>query len=348
MTGSAADTLPMPAAYFRLFLRRFGRSPELAAQIVEGTGVSPETALASSPEDEIELEQQLRQVRNLAKLLPSGWGLDVGSGLDAGAHGTLGLAAASAPTLADGLAILERFAYVRAPYFRLSSDIRGDVFTLRVEPQLRLEPPIWIPIVETLLLSIQALVESGLGRRMSEARFDVNYATPEHADRYSDFLHAPIVFDQPDCVVVVPAEWLPLPCPFADPALHQSSLDRLESAERRLKGEEFIVAQVARILEGAGDSGLDLDTVASRLHLSTRTLVRRLGRSGSSFRAIAGDHRRRRAIRLLAEPGLTMAEIADQLGYGDAASFGRACRRWFGVGPRAYRERLPTDLNRRD
>lgn len=339
MAERAVDALPMPGAYFWLILRRFGRTPELAARIVDGTGIDAQQAMASAPDDEIALGQILRQARNLAALLGPGWGLELGRSLDAGAHGSLGVAAASAPTLADALSVLERFAHVRAPYFRLSSDERR-VFALRIEPQLRLESALWPPLVETLFLSIQALVESALGRPMSEGHFHVDYSAPEHADRYAEFLHAPVVFDQSTCAVAVPAGWLPLPCPFADPALHRGALERLESAERRLQGDAFIVAQVERVLEGAGDAGIDLDHVASQLHLSRRTLVRRLGRRGTSFREIIDANRHRRACELLADPHLTVSEVADRLGYTEPANFGRACRRWFGSGPRAYREGL--------
>jgi len=152
-----------------------------------------------------------------------------------------------------------------------------------------------------------------------------------------EFLHAPVTFDQATSALAVPSDWLPLPCPFADPALHRGAVERLAAAERRLQGEEFIVAQVERILEGAGDAGLELDPVASQLHLSRRTLVRRLGRCGTSFRELLDAHRRRRASELLADPNLTVTEVGYRLGYTEPANFGRACRRWFGTGPRAYR-----------
>lgn len=340
MAGRAVDALPMPGAYFWLVLRRFGGDRELAAGITEGTGIDPAVALASAPEDEITLGQQLQQVRNLTRLLAPEWGLEIGAALHAGAHGSLGVAAATAPTLAGALSVLERFAHVRSPYFRLSSEVEDRRLELRIEPQLRLEPAIWPPLVEVLFSSIQALVESALGRPMNEGGFGVDYPAPEYADRYPAFLHAPVVFDQPTSAVAVPSEWLPLPCPFADAALHRTAVERLEAAERRLQGEEFIVAEVERILEGAGDAGLELDPVAKQLRLSRRTLVRRLGRCGTSFRELVDGHRKRRARELLADPVLSVTEVGYRLGYTEPANFGRACRRWFGAGPRATRDRL--------
>jgi AraC-like DNA-binding protein len=336
MSGRAVDEIPMPGAYFWLVLRRVGVDPAVASRLTEGTGIDP----SAPPRDEIRLGQLLRLIRNLAGELGPAFGLELGRFLDAASHGVLGVATASAPTLGDALSVIERFAHVRAPYFRLHCLHEDDRFVLRVEPQLGLEAGVWRPLVEMLFLSIQALVESSLGRPMHEAHFEFQGPAPGYVDRYSEVLHAPVRFDQPSAAVVGPLSWLPVPCPFADRALHRGALDRLEAAERRLQGEEFIVAQVERILEGAGDAGLELPAVASALHLSQRTLVRRLAARDTSFRAILDARRRERARALLADPELSVAEIADRLGYTEPANFGRACRRWFGTGPRAARTRV--------
>jgi len=337
MAGRAIEALPMPAAYFRLVLRRFGTTPERARRILEGTGIEPQDAMAAGPDDVIELGQQLRQARNLSELVAPGWGLELGRSLEGAAHGLLGVAAASAPDLAQALAVIERFAYVRAPYFRLSTDVDRR-FRLRIEPQLRVEPEIWSALLEALLLSIQALVESALGRSMDEGGFHVDYAAPPYADRYAELLHAPVRFGEPTAGVSIPTAWLPLPCPFSDAALHRGAVERLESAERGLQGPEFIVAQVERILEGSGERAPGVDEVVAQLRLSRRTLVRRLEQCGTSFRELADGYRRRRATELLADPTLTVTEVAYRLGYNEPANFGRAFRRWFGTSPRRYRE----------
>jgi AraC-like DNA-binding protein len=330
----------MPSAYFRLALRRFGSTAEKVARILDGTGVGEVSASRSDgAEEEIELWQQFRQVRNLNEVGPRGWALDLGASLGAAGHGTLGAATVSATILEDALTTLERFAHVRSPYFRLSSQRVNDHFVLRIESQLRIDAAIWTPLVETLVASIQGLIEASLGGPMMEGRFELDYEFPEHGPRYTELLHAPVAFGCDAVAVVLPSYWLGLACPFADPALHRSSLDRLAAAEARLDGDRYIVAQVQRVLAGGTSSNLDMDLVASNLHLSRRTLIRRLGESGTSFRELLDEHRRKRAAELLADPHLTAAEVGDRLGYADAASFGRACRRWFGVGPRAYRER---------
>jgi AraC-like DNA-binding protein len=45
----------------------------------------------------------------------------------------------------------------------------------------------------------------------------------------------------------------------------------------------------------------------------------------------------------LGQPNLSVAEIADRLGYQEPTNFARACRRWFGLSPRAYRAKVAID-----
>jgi AraC-like DNA-binding protein len=74
--------------------------------------------------------------------------------------------------------------------------------------------------------------------------------------------------------------------------------------------------------------------------MSTRTVIRHLRRAGTTYQALADAHRREQAARLLATRDLDIAEVGYCLGYQDPASFGRACRRWFGMAPSRYRIRL--------
>jgi len=79
------------------------------------------------------------------------------------------------------------------------------------------------------------------------------------------------------------------------------------------------------------------DFVASLLHMSTRTLQRRLADWGFSFEEIVDDVRRTEAIRRILIGDGSLVEIAFLLGYSDQAHFYRAFRRWTGMTPSEYR-----------
>jgi AraC-like DNA-binding protein len=80
------------------------------------------------------------------------------------------------------------------------------------------------------------------------------------------------------------------------------------------------------------------DAVARGLHMSSRTLQRRLQESGSSFQRVLDEARHQMARYYLRNSVLELNEAAYLLGYEDASSFARAFRGWEGVPPGSWRE----------
>jgi len=80
----------------------------------------------------------------------------------------------------------------------------------------------------------------------------------------------------------------------------------------------------------------NIETVATHLRVSQRTVQRRLREWGFSFEEILDDIRRTEATRHVISGENSAIEIAFLLGYSDAAHFTRAFRRWTGMAPRDY------------
>lgn len=96
--------------------------------------------------------------------------------------------------------------------------------------------------------------------------------------------------------------------------------------------------KVVRALASAGAGRYpQLDEVAGQFGVSTRTLMRQLRAEGTSFQVLLDTDRKGRAQWLLQQKGLSVEEVAAQLGYADTSNFSRTVRRWFGVTPRALR-----------
>jgi len=81
-----------------------------------------------------------------------------------------------------------------------------------------------------------------------------------------------------------------------------------------------------------------IDDVARALHISSRTLQRRLQESGSSFQRVLDEARHQMARYYLGNSVLELNEAAYLLGYEDSNSFVRAFRTWEGVPPGTWRE----------
>jgi len=80
-----------------------------------------------------------------------------------------------------------------------------------------------------------------------------------------------------------------------------------------------------------------VDEVARKLGMSRRTLARRLASEGSSFSEVMNRLRLDLAQRHIADPSLSISQIAWLLGYHEVSAFTHAFKRWTGKTPREMR-----------
>jgi AraC-like DNA-binding protein len=97
--------------------------------------------------------------------------------------------------------------------------------------------------------------------------------------------------------------------------------------------------QLALFLESRFPEGEPtLAEAAKAVHLSERSLQRRLRDEDLTWQKLVEDTRRALAERHLRTPGTSVTELAFVLGFSDVSSFSRAFRKWYGVPASRYRK----------
>ncbi|MFC0413949.1 helix-turn-helix domain-containing protein [Cytobacillus solani] len=114
------------------------------------------------------------------------------------------------------------------------------------------------------------------------------------------------------------------------PVLDQS----LDEQQRSHSITEMVMWIMKRSLTGGRP---DIQTIASELGMSDRTLQRRLTDEGTSFKHLLTKVRHEQAREYLADPSLDIKEVAFLIGYEDQNSFYRAFRLWEGNTPLNWR-----------
>jgi len=137
------------------------------------------------------------------------------------------------------------------------------------------------------------------------------------------------------------AALLDTPIRTANAVTAQLIIEQCEQEMALLGYTESLGNRVRALLSCRDGHYPGLEQVADRLHMSSRTLKRRLAEERTSFSALLDEVRRRDALQLLLDPGRAIEEIALRVGYPDPANFRRAFRRWTGLSPTEYRERHP-------
>lgn len=73
-----------------------------------------------------------------------------------------------------------------------------------------------------------------------------------------------------------------------------------------------------------------LEQLASELHITSRTLRRKLCDDGSRFQEIKADIRLDQAIHYLSQPDIPIFRISSLLGFTEPTAFTRAFKKWTG------------------
>ena len=110
---------------------------------------------------------------------------------------------------------------------------------------------------------------------------------------------------------------------------------------RQYKVDYSLTADLKLILSKSmlnGDGTIEY--CAQKLHMTTRTLMRKLKDEGTSFQQLKDRVRRDKAMFFLGQQDVRINEVAEKVGYSDSAVFTRAFRNWTGLSPRKFRQQL--------
>jgi AraC-like DNA-binding protein len=176
-------------------------------------------------------------------------------------------------------------------------------------------------------------VRENLPRDWFPQRVDLRL-TPDHPGRFVAFFGSGVRFGQEHDALYVdrPTLGRPLGEGTERRAVHEALL-------RRNTGPgSAVAAQVRSLLSGfVRQDPCNIDLVAAALAVSPRTVQRRLAAAGTSYRELVDEVRADLAWRQVRHSELSVARVAELLGYRSAAAFSRAFRRWHGQSPRAAR-----------
>lgn len=253
-------------------------------------------------------------------------------------HGPVSLIALSSGNLLEVMRALERYFSLRAPAFHFSADAGPEFVTIRVDYPGR-NDPLRPFIMELLLMGLVVMSAQILDRPPTGTEVHMQGSAPDYYAALAPHLPVPVLYGQPEYAIRVPRTLMEAPLRLADP--NAAAMAR-EACERELKArssprDDVLTTRVRTVLAASQDRLPTLEEVADTLHVSTRTLKRRLQEEGRNFRALVDHVLCERATQMLQEEGLSVSEVAFRLGYNDVSNFSRAFRRWTGQSPSDFR-----------
>jgi len=315
------------------------------AALVKGADVPALLAAAELSPEQLQEEDAFLPVRKVARLFNEAARLtgDAHFGLHMAeltqhqrSSDVLDYAWRNSPTLGEGLRRAIRYHALLQTALEMRLEIDGTLARVLLRPV-----PGFTPThhgVESLLTSLFLRAKKELGDAFRLQRVGFMHATPEDITEHSRIFQAPVLFSQPHASLVFDRALLELPLAKADPALAQL-LDRLLvplglDAAEPLRFTDRVRRHIAEQMQGQCPA---VEDIAARMHMSPRTLQRRLQDEGSGYQELLNDVRRELALHHLGEKEKSISEVAFLLGFSEVSTFHRAFKRWSGQTPAEFR-----------
>jgi len=315
---------------------------DLLREYLQAHGVRPRSVLgaaAASDADGIPMARWVTLLERSARELDDPLlGLHLGRTIAPRHLGTLGYLLQSLPTLGDALNKLQRYqrlVYDHAPM--IPREGRGFVdLTWGAEQGLPGR------LVDDA--SIGALVHYGRCIARGAAQpLRVQFIGPRPAQprAYAAAFGCPVDFGAEVTSVRYSRTTLAQPLRSADAQLSGLMEQQAEQLLARLPDAVPWIGEVRSVLARLLHEGEpELTVVAERLQLHPRTLQRRLSEGDTSFRAELETVRRQLAETYLRDVRLSIADVAQLLGYSEHSAFTRGFRQWTGASPQSWRAHM--------
>ena len=245
----------------------------------------------------------------------------------------------SSRNLREGLIAVWRTVSVLAHGVEARLEDRGDSFAMRYKYARGNLPP-GRQSVEFDAVVLRSAFGLAFGGPLPLRAVEFEHPFLGDHSEHERVLGCPVYFAQPANIFLVTREVMLRPSPHHSSELSRRLLEVAETHMARISQPSFS-AELRTILRSRLHRGAcDIHSIASDLHMSMRTLQRRLKADGTSFSELLDSAKRELALELI-EGDLTVRGIAEQCGFSGSRALIRAFRRWTGTTPSGYREQLP-------
>jgi len=183
---------------------------------------------------------------------------------------------------------------------------------------------------------------TGLDWSQAQARF--MFPPPKHVALYARMLPMACSFDQPYNELWFPASWAEVPSTLGDATIKEfceAGFQAMMDEERATRTYAQRIHDLLVVAEPGHWPGLP--ALAQRLGLPERKVRAGLVAEGTTLRTLLNGVIIEQAQQLLANPRLSIKEIAFRLGFAQPPSFYRAFTRATGLTPEQFRTRAQQD-----
>jgi len=267
------------------------------------------------------------------------FGLRLGTRTNLLSQGIYGLALMSCATLGDALRLLIRYSRSILPWVNMALNQRDNgaelVITAGVYPQAVERFFCEVTFAGVLNHGAMLLNQDLKGKGIA-VELDYTPTTSQHL--YEEVLAGQVTFNAPRRALFCDNDCLAQPISTANPLAGDFFLRECDRLFRSAAGQGRLSDRVQQLLLQSSSSFPTAAGAAEQLHMSERTLQRRLAAEGARYQSLLDEVRYRLAREYLLGTELPVVAVAELLGFSDAANFRRSFKRWSQLTPAQLRD----------
>lgn len=257
--------------------------------------------------------------------------------------GVLGYAWLSSSTLRTGLERAVR--YSRLIGERGATEIEDTGQGLEVRFGANRGNPAVVPVaavvVDIAMAILLDLCRMNAGAALRPAAATLRRRKPDAADPYERFFGCRVQFGADENTFVLSARDADRPLPSANRQL-AAVFDKMLTEElARLNKADVVSRCRAAVLDHLSSGEGTAEYAAKQLHMSARTLQRKLAEAKTTYLELVDNTRKDLALRYIEDPRRSVTDITFSLGFSQPSAFTRAFKRWTGLSPSEYRAKPP-------
>lgn len=168
-------------------------------------------------------------------------------------------------------------------------------------------------------------------------RIELQRPRPACAKDFEEYFRCSVVFSAEQNVIYFPKNEIEKPLPTANPEILIASDKIITDYLARLNRQDIVVQVKSKLIDQLSSGNATQKTIAGLLHMSVRSLQRRLRLEGTTFKNLLEQTRKELAEEYIMSSTFSINEITFMLGFSEPANFTRAFKRWTGLPPSEYR-----------
>ncbi len=264
--------------------------------------------------------------------------LQAGLNLNIGAYGLWGLALLSSPTI--GKAIEFGIQYIAFTYtynnvIFFNDDSRAGLKISSGQELGSLQKPMVERDFSAIYMIFKALLQTDTP--LNSIRVTWNESNQKESALYQKLLQCPVTFGCTENEILFEHALIHHELPQKNPLTMKMCQQHLDRRLPEIKTTDNTFSKVNQYFLRTHAFKVNIDDCANELNISTRHLSRLLSNDGHSFKGLTDQFKQTLAKRYLTQTNMRLEEIAERIGYSDAASFSHAFKRWTGNSPRQFR-----------